>query len=631
MTDFVSSISTALSAQSAAGGAEGAAGSLAGAAGGASSSDANLLAVALEVEINGPLSPDIAAKIAKVDVESHLNLPDSMVVTFWDPDRSVISDGGFILGSTMKVSADLTSDAEGDTTELAEGEITALEMQQDHDGCFTIVRGLDKSNELFRGTKTMAYQEMTASDVVEQIAGDASLTPMSDPTDATYTVLTQANQSDWEFIQQLARESNRWAFASQGTLYFIKPVTTDLAPPAADGTTPPIPGQLLLGTNLMRISTSITAAEQVSSIEVRGWDPSQKAAIVGEGEAGTSSMSNDDSPDEIAGTFGGKTYVYTDIPYSDQSQADATASAIAERLGSSYVDIDGEAIGSSWLMAGIPVSIAGSGDPFDGSYVVTSARHLIDSQHGYRTEFTVSGIRDTTFAGLTNSEWQKQKRHLIPGVVTATVSSVKDPTSSGLVQLSFPWLDDDYVSDWCRVLQVGAGSSWGNILLPEVNSEVLVAFEQGDPRKPYVIGGLYNGQDTIAPQSDTQLVDDGTGAINQRLYQSRTKHLLYFNDSASAGCVLLQSGDTNHMLKFDQSGSGTITLQSNGDITIQGNNVTITAQQNLQMQGQSQLSMSSPQITVSADSTLAITSNGTASLTASATLSLSGSMTSINS
>lgn len=628
MTDFVSSISTALSAGAAAGGASSAAGALMGSA---PSGGGDLMGINLEVEFNDTaVSADVAKMIMKVDVESHLNLPDSMIVTFWDPARSVISDAGIDLGVTMKVKADLTSATTDEPTELAEGEVTAIEMQQDHDGCMTIVRGLDKSSRLFRGTQTKAYQQMTASDVVESIAGDASLDPMSDPTDATYTVLTQANQSDWDFIQQLARESNRMAFASQGTLYFIKPISTDLAPPAADGTTPLLPGQLLLGQNLVRISTSITAAEQISSVEVRGWDPSQKAAIVGQGSAGTETMSNDDDPSTIAGSFGGKTYVYTDIPYSDQSQADTTAAAIAERFGSAFVEIDGEAIGSSWLGAGIPVSIAGCGDPFDGKYVVTSARHLLD-HHGYHTEFTVSGIRDTTFAGLANSEWQKPKRHLVPGVVTATISSVKDPTNSGLVQLSFPWLDDSYVSDWCRVLQVGAGSAWGNILLPEVNSEVLVAFEQGDPRKPYVIGGLYNGQDTIAPQTDTDLVDSGTGAINQRLYQSRTKHLLYFNDSASAGCVLLQSGDTNHMLKFDQSGSGTITLQSNGDITVQGNNVTITAQQNLSLEGQQQLSLKSPQIQVTADSTLSISSNGTASMTATGTLSLSGSMTSINS
>lgn len=631
MTDIVGTVEAALSAASAAAGAGAAVSGALGMLGGGGTKNYSVAQLGLEVKVNDtPLSTALTHAIMRIDVESHLNLPDSIVVAINDNSRSAIEDGGFELNSPISVAASYGDGSNDSPTTLSSGVITSLEIETDHNGCTTVIRGLDTSNLLFRGRKTLAFQEMTASDIVEQIAGNAGLTPNTDPTDATYTVATQANQSDWEFIQQLAKENNRIVYCSQGTLNFVEPIDASTAPPPGDNTTPPIDGQLVLGVNLTRVNMAVTAAEQVSSVEVRGWDPSQKQAIVGEGDPGTVSASNDDSPDEIAGMFGGETFVYTEIPYSDQGSADAAAAALAERLGSAFYEVDGETSGSPWLMAGTPVSIAGCGDPFDGSYVVTSARHIYDV-NGYRTEFTCSGQRDTTLPGLTTSAWQQRKRHLISGVVTATISSVQDPTNSGLVQLTFPWLDDEYVSDWCRVVMPGAGSAWGNILLPETNSEVLVAFEQGDIRKPYVIGGLYNGQDTIAPQTDTSLVDSGTGAVNQRLYQSRTKHLLYFNDSASAGAVLLQSGDTNHMLKFDQSGSGTITLQSNGDITIQGNNVTITAQQNLQMQGQSQLSLSSPQVTVSADSTLAITSNGTASLTASATLSISGSMTSINS
>ena len=51
-----------------------------------------------------------------------------------------------------------------------------------------------------------------------------------------------------------------------------------------------------------------------------------------------------------------------------------------------------------------------------------------------------------------------------------------------------------YESDWARVVQVGMGKEWGNLFLPEVGDEVLVGFEFGDARRPYVIGGLINGK-----------------------------------------------------------------------------------------------------------------------------------------
>ncbi len=61
------------------------------------------------------------------------------------------------------------------------------------------------------------------------------------------------------------------------------------------------------------------------------------------------------------------------------------------------------------------------------------------------------------------------------------------------MKLTFPWLSDSYVSDWARTVQPGAGKDRGAMVLPEVGDEVLVLFEQGDIRRPYVLGGLYNG------------------------------------------------------------------------------------------------------------------------------------------
>ena len=89
------------------------------------------------------------------------------------------------------------------------------------------------------------------------------------------------------------------------------------------------------------------------------------------------------------------------------------------------------------------------------------------------------------------------------------------------MKLTFPWLSDDYVSDWARTVQPGAGKDRGFCVLPEVGDEVLVAFEQGDVRRPYVLGGLFNGVDTAARPARSTDVDGGTGAINRRSLVSR--------------------------------------------------------------------------------------------------------------
>lgn len=49
--------------------------------------------------------------------------------------------------------------------------------------------------------------------------------------------------------------------------------------------------------------------------------------------------------------------------------------------------------------------------------------------------------------------------------------------------------------EWVRVVQPWAGKGWGGLFIPRVDTEVAVAFMDGDVDRPVVVGGLYNGQD----------------------------------------------------------------------------------------------------------------------------------------
>src|SRR5215510_12918555 len=81
------------------------------------------------------------------------------------------------------------------------------------------------------------------------------------------------------------------------------------------------------------------------------------------------------------------------------------------------------------------------------------------------------------------------------GVVIGTVTDNKDPGGLGRVKLRFPWLVEDDESDWAPLATLMAGNQRGSFFLPEVDDEVLVAFFHGDPRYPFVLGSLWNGQD----------------------------------------------------------------------------------------------------------------------------------------
>jgi len=131
------------------------------------------------------------------------------------------------------------------------------------------------------------------------------------------------------------------------------------------------------------------------------------------------------------------------------------------------------------------------------------------------------------------------------GVVVGIVTNNQDPDKMARVRVKFPWLSDDHESWWARIATPMAGSGRGIYFLPEVNDEVLVAFEHGDVRSPYIVGALWNGQD--APPANN---DDGKNNI--RLVHSRSGHLIRLDDT---------DGDEKIEI-IDKTGGNKITIKS---------------------------------------------------------------------
>src|SRR5262249_15226170 len=113
----------------------------------------------------------------------------------------------------------------------------------------------------------------------------------------------------------------------------------------------------------------------------------------------------------------------------------------------------------------------------------------------------------------------------IYGVVSAIVTNNQDPDKRGRVRVRFPWLaaKDEGESWWARIAVPMAGKEQGTFFLPEVEQEVLVAFEQGDVRFPFVVGALWNA-DAVPPE------DNADGNNDKRAIVSRSGALIRFDD-----------------------------------------------------------------------------------------------------
>jgi uncharacterized protein involved in type VI secretion and phage assembly len=113
-------------------------------------------------------------------------------------------------------------------------------------------------------------------------------------------------------------------------------------------------------------------------------------------------------------------------------------------------------------------------------------------------------------------------REALHGVYSAVVKDVSDPEALGRVKVRLSALRDE---PWARLATLMAGNGRGTWFVPDPGDEVLVAFEAGDPRRPYVLGALWNSSD---PPPETM---DGAGTNPRRVIRTRSGTRIAIDDT----------------------------------------------------------------------------------------------------
>ncbi|WP_018681888.1 VgrG-related protein [Actinokineospora enzanensis] len=515
------------------------------------------------VAIPGPLPQAWQVMLVRTVVDENVGLPDAATLTFRDPYHQLLVDTGITIGKPLQVSVALS---DGSAQELLfSGEVTALELDTDGTGSFTIVRALSKVHRLTRGKRVKAFRNATAQTIVAEVAKGAGLgVGRVQAERVVYTQRTQGGVSDWDFLADLAREHGAVVRADrQGNIEFVRPKQATAAPAP---TTRAAQNRFVLeyGRNLLALRAVLTASDQANSVRVRGWNVDTKLKVLAYETTGTSkTVKPGMSGAKVANAFGKATALVTDIPHGNQAEARTTARSRAESVSTGVGEIEAVAEGDPQLRAGIPIALGNVGPDFSGKYTTTAVHHTLEPEQGYRTTVMVSATPDRSLAALTSSAPHIDRGPRIPGVVSGIVTDVKElgGRQRGWVKLSFPWLDDTYETDWVRTVQWG-GQGGGGVFSPEVDDEVLVAFEQGCLDKPYVIGGLYNGRDVPSPHS-MPLVDR-SGRVNRRSVVSRKGHRLELIDGLTGPPgVRIASGNDRLEIRMNETAS-TI------DVTVHG-------------------------------------------------------------
>ena len=203
-------------------------------------------------------------------------------------------------------------------------------------------------------------------------------------------------------------------------------------------------------------------------------------------------------------------------------------------------------------------------------------------------------------AGLSPFEQQLEERQSAGwggrwyGVLPALVTDIKDPDNQGRVKVTLPWSPDAHgarYEGWARLATLFGGNQRGSWFIPDVDDEVLVAFEHGDPRRPYVLGGLWNGRDA-PPQAM-----DGAGRNNKKVLCSRRGVKITLDDQDGQETLILETpGGQKFTLK---DGPGQVSVEdSNGNsIKLEAAGITITAAAKVTINA-SQMAVSAGMVTV---------------------------------
>ncbi|MBE9052222.1 VgrG-related protein [Nostocales cyanobacterium LEGE 11386] len=604
------------------------------------------------LQIDGSDAPkDLLDDILQISVEESLHLPGMFTLVIQNdyfPGRSQQQQQTwqhqnlFAIGKKIKIGfiSSTTENADFENAEqgyVLEGEITAIETEFTSESQAPIViRGYDISHRLHRGRYNRSFQDVTDSDVVNQIIGEASIAAGSvTSTSIVHKYVFQENQTNMEFLRERA--------ARLGFELYVQDAKLNFRQPAQDQAL-----TLKWLEDIHNFRVRVTSAEQVSSVEVRGWDYSKKQPIVSTASTEQVITKTDNGKGSQSSTkFSVQPkMIVVDQPVFSANEAEKMAQALCNELGGEFVYADAKGEGNPEIRPGRVVKLTEMGN-YSGSYYVTETRHLFHERK-YTTEFSVRGLRGgDLFATLS------PQTHLQPGqtLLVGIVSNNKDPQGWGRVRVKFPTLTEEHESNWARVVSVGAGPNRGFDCLPEVNDEVLVAFEHGDIHRPYVIGGVWNGTDAPSEKVDDSVVG---GKVRLRTFKTRVGHKLQFveEDKGTKKGAYLQTTDGHnlrmndsdkfaelettggHKFRCDDSNK-TISLTSTGDInvksgttgtvnkiSINGGEIALTATQKITLTvGSSTIELTPNGITIRTGGTLSVQAGSSISVQSGGSLS----------
>ena len=468
----------------------------------------------------------------------------------------------------------------------------------------------DAAHRMTLTRRSRHFEEMSDSEVAEELLGEYGLTAEISPTDITHAELRQFQACDWDFLLSRLEANGHLCLVEDGSVRSYRPSLEGEAQ-----------AEVVYGADLLELDAELDARSQSGAVRALAWDPAGQELLEAEaadpGWEGNGNLAGDD----LASASGREEDLlrHGGTLAADALQAWADGALLRARLAASQgrARIRGTAaIGPGGLL-----QLSGVSDRFNGKVHVTGVRHefsdgdwITDVEFGLPRQPHAErfGVSQLPAAGLTPAVCGLQV-----GVVTELAD---DPAGEHRIRVKVPAEGFDEQGVWSRVATLEAGSDRGAFFRPEVDDEVVLGFFHDDPAQPVVLGALHS---SAHPPPLEAAADN-----NQKTYVSRSGIALLLDDDQES--VSLQTPAGNTIQLTDADGAIRLEDQNGNKLILDGDGIRLESAGKLILEAATDLQAQGLNTELKASAALKAEGSASAEISSGATMTVKGALVQIN-
>jgi Rhs element Vgr protein len=481
-----------------------------------------------------------------------------------------------------------------------------------------VVEATDKAMVMTLARANAITATTTDSAVMEKLISDAGCTPKVTGTSTQHEAIVQYYSTAWDMLIIRAQANGMVVTTSGGTVTVAPPDTSTSAVLT-----------LTFGQSILDFRADMDASTQFTSgaIQSFAWDSASQALVQSSSASASVSTPGNISSTTLAGVFGVSQVLQQ--TGGEMIADELTDWSSAELLKSQLSKIRGQVRfqGSALVTPGSMVTLAGLGARFNGDAWVSGVHHRL--AEGLWLTTVDIGLSPSWFAAVAPQVPAPGASGQLPPINNVQTGVVKqidsDPDGEFRVLVTVPLLASEGAV-WARFGSFYASNAIGSNFYPEIGDEVVLAFLNGDPRYPVILGSLYSK----ANPPPYPPVTGGDGAPNDTK-SFWTKSNMHIDFVEHLPKMLLTTPAPQSIAIDDSAGSIVISDKNGNTITMDSSGITLKSASDITLTASGSIKMTADaDVTISASASFSTTASASAKLTCDGPVQIKGATVALN-